>query len=373
MVETAFPEPGEFSSLIGTIYDCILERGHWTGVLERICLLIGGTAASLNVHSLPAQQPELLVEFGTNPLFSESYRTTYGRINPLFAAAILHMSQGDVSTLYNTVDVVEFRSSRFYLEWVGPQGWGDWVAGVVIRSVSSLSLLAVARAAENGPFAESQVALLRLLLPHVQRAVVLGRLLDGGDAQRAGMAALLDRISVAAFMIDCAGVLIHSNAAATTVLADGAILRMRNGVLQPQDAVVARLLGGVLSGETAEPVVAPIDTLEGKRLVSIVPPSQASGLHAILLVTVPEPELPLAGRIIMEAYRLTPAELRVLVPLLGGKTLDQIALELSISHRTVKAHVQKLFSKTGTTRQADLVREVLRLAPPLVLGNSLSG
>jgi DNA-binding CsgD family transcriptional regulator len=64
-------------------------------------------------------------------------------------------------------------------------------------------------------------------------------------------------------------------------------------------------------------------------------------------------------------FRLTPAETRVLASLLAGRTLAETATELGVATATAKTHLESIFSKTGVTRQADLIRLGLGLVPPL--------
>ena len=64
-------------------------------------------------------------------------------------------------------------------------------------------------------------------------------------------------------------------------------------------------------------------------------------------------------------YGLTPAEARVLTSLLSGRTLAETATDLGIAANTVKTHLDRIFSKTGVSRQADLMRLGTGLVPPL--------
>ena len=64
------------------------------------------------------------------------------------------------------------------------------------------------------------------------------------------------------------------------------------------------------------------------------------------------------------AYGLTPAETRLLTSLLGGRTLAATAATLGIAATTARTHLDNIFSKTGVTRQVDLMRLVTGLAPP---------
>jgi DNA-binding CsgD family transcriptional regulator len=64
------------------------------------------------------------------------------------------------------------------------------------------------------------------------------------------------------------------------------------------------------------------------------------------------------------AYRLTTTEARVLASLLAGSTLAETAAALGIASTTARTHLDKIFSKTGVTRQADLIRLGARFAAP---------
>jgi DNA-binding CsgD family transcriptional regulator len=56
---------------------------------------------------------------------------------------------------------------------------------------------------------------------------------------------------------------------------------------------------------------------------------------------------------------LTPAETRLLRSLLDGKRLADYARDADIGLFTAKGYLKQIFSKTGASRQADLVRLVL--------------
>jgi DNA-binding CsgD family transcriptional regulator len=87
-------------------------------------------------------------------------------------------------------------------------------------------------------------------------------------------------------------------------------------------------------------------------LAQDAPPGQSP--RAVVMVRDPE-----AHRLPCDALRqlfgLTPAEAGVAQALAHGDALEKIAVDLDISLHTVKTHLQKLFRKTGTRRQGELV------------------
>jgi DNA-binding CsgD family transcriptional regulator len=56
-----------------------------------------------------------------------------------------------------------------------------------------------------------------------------------------------------------------------------------------------------------------------------------------------------------KAYGLSKAETRVLRALVEAKTPADVAIHLGLAVSTVKSHIRKIFSKTNTSRQAELL------------------
>jgi DNA-binding CsgD family transcriptional regulator len=54
-------------------------------------------------------------------------------------------------------------------------------------------------------------------------------------------------------------------------------------------------------------------------------------------------------------YGLTPREAALASALFEGHTLRQSAKELRMTYETARSHLRRIFSKTGTSRQADLL------------------
>ncbi len=68
---------------------------------------------------------------------------------------------------------------------------------------------------------------------------------------------------------------------------------------------------------------------------------------------------------IAECFGLTPAETRALVQFVKRSSVGEVAKALDISDNTAKTHLQNIFRKTGSSRQAQLIRLVSELQAPL--------
>ena len=79
-----------------------------------------------------------------------------------------------------------------------------------------------------------------------------------------------------------------------------------------------------------------------------------------VLITDPERSAPASAEVrLAQQFGLTPAEARVANALLAGKTVEAAADELCIAIATLRSHVRSLLQKTGTSRQAELLRVLL--------------
>ena len=134
------------------------------------------------------------------------------------------------------------------------------------------------------------------------------------------------------------------------------------------DALSNDAAGGGVSGHSlALPerdgagYVATVLPLEGGRRGSILAPFAAS---VGIFVQDPQrmPLMPVEA--FAKLYQLSGGELRVLLKLAQGSGATEAADALGISEATVRTHLRRLFFKTGTAKQAELLQLLQNAAPP---------
>lgn len=75
--------------------------------------------------------------------------------------------------------------------------------------------------------------------------------------------------------------------------------------------------------------------------------------------------MPSAPEAIAKFYKLTPSELRILLAIVQVGGVPETAEALGVAESTVKTHLRRLFDKTGSNRQADLVKLIAGFSSPL--------
>lgn len=104
---------------------------------------------------------------------------------------------------------------------------------------------------------------------------------------------------------------------------------------------------------------APLPTTVGRRMLPMVvralpAPQPATTRWAAVCIGDPR-SLPRES-VLAELHQLTPAQARLARELLQGHGLIAAARRLEINPNTAKSQLQRLFAKTGASRQSDLVR-----------------
>lgn len=180
------------------------------------------------------------------------------------------------------------------------------------------------------------------------------------------LGAALNRLDMAVLLTDADLCLLYANLAATELLERDTALRLHGQMLM-QDAgcgdkslarMVATALDGRHNGDTQQVLSLPRQGRQPLLLTvaPFVPAEDVLPLPPCAIVLAIDPDVhQLSSGLLMQLFDLTPAEADIARALAHGDALEDIAAALDISPHTVKTHLQKLFRKTGTCRQGELV------------------
>lgn len=209
----------------------------------------------------------------------------------------------------------------------------------------------------------------------------VARMFDLKAAEAATFADTLDGFDAGLYLVDAAGRLIHANTAGQAILDARDILHEIRGHLAARDPTVNKTLRDVFaaagqnnSALDARGIAVPLIGKDGRRHVAHALPLTSGtrrragvAYRAVAALFVREATLAMPPRseVIGKAFNLTPTELRVLLAIVDVGGVPEVAAALGVADTTIRTHVSRLFEKTGTARQADLVKLVAGYATPL--------
>lgn len=372
-------ESEALSQLIADIYDAALEPGTWPQVLRQCCEFVGGHGSTLFAHDNARPHATLFYNYNNDPKFLQLYVEKYVHMNPLMPA-ITFRDVGQVVTQSDLISDADLHPTRFYREFQVPQGVTDGMFVNLEKSGTSNVMMSVIASEETGIFDEPKRRRLSLLVPHVRRAVVIGHLLAGHEAEKAALANALGKVASAVFLVDASGRIAFANEPAMRMTHDGAMLRNDNGVLAAAAPTVNLALRDAFSrahdGDAAlgsAGLAIPLKGSADERWLAHVLPltsgsrrRQGAAHSAAAAVFVRktgfDTKSPL--EVISGIYTLTATEVRVLQGIVEIGGVPQIAEALGVGEATIRTHLRSLFTKTGVNRQADLVKLVYDHASP---------
>lgn len=355
-----------FSTLVGEIYDAALNPGVWNGVLARICEMLDAKAASINVNNPIDGKVSMYLEHGTDPAWTALLMSTYGAMSPIGAAVLVADVDQPIGA-FDFVDEDEYVESRFYKEWCAPQGYHDLMGALIAKRPREVGSFATARHVSKGRFDSEHREFVGLIAPHIRRAVTISGLLERRAMETSALASVMQHLAASVLLVDRFGAIVRMNPSAEALCEDGLAAAKKSGRIYLTHAEAQRQLMATLSAGVSEPILIPMTDLAGSGLIVAVLMADArSGLHAVIINRT-EDELPPIGKHLAQLFSLTPREVAVLMPLLQGRTIEMVASELGITEMTARTHLKRLMTKTGTSRQVDLVQTVLKAMPPIRL------
>jgi DNA-binding CsgD family transcriptional regulator len=220
-------------------------------------------------------------------------------------------------------------------------------------------------------FGEAEREIARFLMPHLRRAwTVLQRL----DLLAAGES-ILDTLPLGVVFFAAGGVPIYWNHSAEDIFHANDGLSQRNGVLSAADRGAETRLRKALEDALSPPsapglatVAIPRPSLRRDYQIVAAPVRgrfrQFVGMAApvaVALITDPELQKPACVPLLVRMYKLTPKEAQITAKLSEGRSVEQAAEEFSMTYETARTHLRRVFSKTGTSRQTELVLLIARL------------
>lgn len=368
----------ELSAVIADIYDAAIEPALWQQALANICAYVGGHSGVLFWHDAAAESAQALYLYNDDPQYTRLYFEKYLPMNPVFPAATF-MAEGVVHSTTDFISKDELEATRFYKEWIAPQGIADSLAVNLEKGLTRSSLLNIRMEASLGFENDEAHARMALLVPHLQRAVTIGRLFDQSRAIEQALTTALDHVEAAVFLVGSDGAISFANDPAKKMLDEATLVRVSGNALHAiaddADRILRDIFMAAAKGDASvgvRGVAVPLTSSSEERWFAHVLPltsgrRQEAGQanHAVAAIfirnTVPNAPPPLEA--IAKLYKLTAGEIRVLDAVLRVNGVRAIAEALGLSQATVKTHLQNVFRKTGTKRQSDLIKLVAGIAP----------
>jgi DNA-binding CsgD family transcriptional regulator len=295
---------------------------------------------------------------------------------PVVARASLRPT-GEIYTLDSLMPREEFVATRFFNEFWRPAQLGLSAAGANLLVEDQFSaLIFFSNAPDKELLTTQQMHIFEVVLQHLSRAVRISRRLGELELEQVATMERLESLQEGALLVDASGRVVWANAAAEAMLDDADGIFLDNGrvaaagseMLQKLIASCAQTclsLGGpggefkIPRKHPRSPLHVTVTPLRSKTQIADFPWIGVG--TPVAIVTTRDPDVDRRRREInlRRRFGLTAAESGLATEILRGDGRIAAATRRGISDATARAHLSSIFEKTGTHRQAELIRLLL--------------
>ena len=361
------------SEFIGSIYNSLVDPSACPTMLNDLADLLGATGgAQIGAYNAKAHSATMLaprVDPKELPSFSRYWANVWRQCDqhPIGAVVVPQMLISHQDRHHTDI----FNGSS------KPQGPERMMGATLLTEGSVSTVVSVSRPYPEGEFDASQTRMFAAVIPHLQRAVQLGLRLAALDGPPTSSAEMLNRLPHAVLLVNAGAEVIYANRAAARLLGAGDGLSLDRYGLQAETTEDTRRLRQTIA-DCAEPASElggaggrlKLSRRDRGPLTMLVIPhrTQVTWIDilrptAILFITEAEQAAVLRSERFSQDFGLTRAEAVFAVEISKGDGLQATASRLGVSLTTVRTHLAHVFDKTGTRRQAELVRLILQGQP----------
>jgi DNA-binding CsgD family transcriptional regulator len=369
-------ETEEFSSLIDMIYNAAVTPALWTEVIEQTTQFLGGVAGAMVMGYPNCLDKQITYSFGCDAGYKRLYDRKYRNCSDLWRPLSSHLEVGEI---FNAADArqIALKGSCLHQEFHELQETGDNFVCVLERSPDSYAAFGLLSREEDST-RDAILRRMRLTMPHLRRALLIGKAIQLSNAETATFTDVLDGLRAGVFLLDARQRLLYVNESGRMMLAEGVLFKAASGRLTAEDPEGARdLEKGVATAANADGtgdiqnIAVLLRARSNGRYIAYLSPltfdaaGAKNGAVAALFVRKADGEISSSSEIIAKHYNLTPTEKRVLIAMVEAGSVPEIAGTLGVARSTVKTHLHRMFAKTNTQRQADLIKLLAAFSNPL--------
>ena len=218
-------------TLVSSIYDCAANPDLWSETLARIrdavdAAYVGVSCAAQGFNS----RRWLKCDGQADDSWLDRLDALSGKIP--HAGQLFNLPVDVAWTPLSQMSETEFQKSEFYHEWVKPQNLRDFISVNYLKRPTSNGVLTIPTSAKRAPVNSDNRQLVEQLSPHIRRALLINDLTDHSNLATSLCRQVLDKLSVAVFVVGQGRYLLFTNSAGEKLLSAEDRISTSAGVLK---------------------------------------------------------------------------------------------------------------------------------------------
>ncbi len=368
----------DLNTLITKIYDAALDPELWNDFLLAVSDAVKGSATVFIANYSRDPSANLLRISRFPPELLQLYEDQYFLEGDLWHQLVQqHCQSGDIFIGSELISDQELRKTPMYHDLFKPGDAGYLLCSVIEKHQPMGATLSVSRSMRKKDFSHEEKQLFELLTPHLRRAFLLHRrFLELQEATSSAQEALQHSPSGIALLDDHGQILFMNDRAEQIIRqADGmTCIQKKFSFANPRHSQRFEQLIGEATLTAQHRGLYPGGAMRVGRpsnkspYLLMVTPLNLRSEHrqvapdaAVCVFLQDSAEnMPLSEPLLCALYGFTPAEARVAQGLFAGLSPKEVAHQQHLKISTIRTHLRRIFEKTQTSNQAQLIRHLAR-------------
>ena len=213
------------------------------------------------------------------------------------------------------------------------------------------------------------------LLPHFHRALAINRHYNDKNQEQLLTNSIIDQLPIGVVVINAEGEIVSLNRRAEEVIHGKLGISVENNIFCIENKLknsefnryIHNLTNRSISSTKKISYSLTINQQDQTTLSLLITADPyyhghydgSADRRVTLFIASPFGRYPISLESLQSLLQLTPAETRLAASLANGTSIEEAALENNITKHTAKTHLKNIFQKTGTHKQAELVKLIL--------------
>lgn len=352
---------------IEAIYAAAYDASAWPDALTKVSCILGSAGACVFAMENGSRRVPIWAHIGIGDNTAE-YRAHYAAIDPRARFAAAHPDTF-IHYDYMLIDERGIDRDEFYSWQSKTSDDLRYFVGCRFPLDSHHSAFAAFHwQRKHGHAQTHEIRRFERFSGHIARALALGNRIGTATQIASGLESALDGLSSAVVLLDRGGRVVVMNRSAEAILAANDGLSVVDGRLaaahSDDEPGLHRLLAAATTDPPGDGGIGIVRRKSRRRsyLVTVAPlPHRATGFAIsapCICVHISDPaHRPLMpAAVLVRLYGLTASEAAIAVRVGSGMSVKEAAGSLEISLNTARVHLHRVFAKTATHRQIDLVQ-----------------
>ena len=360
---------------VADIYRAASGAGSWSSVLESLAVLTDSKFCFVGRYSIDEGKGTIEEWYNLDFSAVEAYALSSVGSVPWLARREFFQSAGLVWTGSQILSDEHLRTTDFCENFLQPLGVFHTLHAVIDISHGVITHVLLARAAAKPDFSPELCEVCRDLTWHLRSAFDLSQSMSQLAIVQKGFDTLLDSLPLGLVILDAEGAIIRMNELAQNIVSSFEHAGDKSNREIPASSGEARMLPAALTdamngSEGQQRFVLGGRNGRSRTYLTTLPldlqktwtdPTMSG---KILLLCDLEIEIEVDEAALRMMHQLTPTEARLAGQIVAGARIAEAAQGMGMSENTARTHLKRIFTKTNSTRQSDLVRKLLMSSIP---------